>query len=155
MDTVKQDQSSIKKIQLDLDTADFSPASLIELMPIVSKLNVLSQEIFQRNYQKGWWHDLETGECIINSRNVGEMFMLMVTELGEGYNGYRKNQMDDHLLHRKMVEVELADCIIRILDYCGAKKINIGLVIAEKLEYNLTRPDHKLENRKLPNGKKC
>lgn len=36
--------------------------------------------------------------------------------------------------------VELADCVIRIMDMCGHYGINLEAVIAEKHEYNKTRP---------------
>ena len=36
--------------------------------------------------------------------------------------------------------VELADCIIRILDYCGHEKIDIEEIIKIKHEFNKTRP---------------
>lgn len=36
--------------------------------------------------------------------------------------------------------VELADCIIRILDYCGKMEIDIEKIIKLKHEYNKTRP---------------
>lgn len=38
------------------------------------------------------------------------------------------------------VAVELADCILRILDFCGKKNIDIEDVIKRKHEYNKTRP---------------
>lgn len=34
--------------------------------------------------------------------------------------------MDDHLPHRKMEEVELADTMIRICDYCGLYEIELS-----------------------------
>jgi hypothetical protein len=100
----------------------------------------------------GWWHDLETGEP--TDRNTGELMMLMVTELAEAFEGFRKNQMDDHLPHRKMEEVELADAIIRILDHAGKKGFDIGAAMVEKLAYNRNRADHKVENRRKAGGKK-
>ena len=77
----------------------------------------------------------------------------MHSELSEAMEGVRKNQMDDHLPHRKMEEVELADCVIRILDYAGAYGLDVFGAIAEKVEYNKKRQDHKIENRKKGNGK--
>lgn len=38
------------------------------------------------------------------------------------------------------IAIELADCIIRILDYCGHTGINIEEAIRVKHEYNKTRP---------------
>ena len=61
--------------------------------------------------------------------------------------------MDDHLPHRRMVEVELADAIIRIADLAGALGCDIEGAIREKREYNRQRADHKLEARNSANGK--
>lgn len=61
--------------------------------------------------------------------------------------------MDDHLPHRKMAEVELADAVIRILDYAEAFGYDIEGAITEKLEYNKHRADHKRENRAKEGGK--
>ena len=52
-----------------------------------------------------------------------------------------------HLLHRPMAEVELADALIRILDFAGMKGYDLGGAVREKLDYNRTRSDHKKENR--------
>ena len=53
-----------------------------------------------------------------------------------------------------MVEVELADCVIRIADYCGARGFDLGGAVVEKMEFNAHREDHKIENRRLENGKR-
>lgn len=113
-------------------------------------LNELSKLCHSANTK--WWTDLETGERI--SRNKGELLMLVVTEIAEAMEGARKDLMDDHLPHRKMEEVELADAVIRILDYCGAYNFDIQGALEEKMEYNKTRLDHSHEARKQPNGKK-
>ncbi len=68
--------------------------------------------------------------------------------------GHRKGLADDKLPHRLMVEVELADAVIRIADLAGALGLDLGGAIAEKLEYNRNRPDHKPENRNADGGKK-
>ena len=62
--------------------------------------------------------------------------------------------MDNHLPHRTMFEVELADAVIRICDLAGATEIDLGAAVAEKLEYNRTRKDHTREARAAAGGKK-
>lgn len=100
----------------------------------------------------GWYTDLETGQPI--KRNFGEVIALMHSELSEALEGWRKNLMDDHLPHRKMIEVELADAVIRILDTAEAEGLDLGGAIQEKFAYNQNRADHKVENRKKENGKR-
>ena len=53
-----------------------------------------------------------------------------------------------------MVEVELADAVIRILDLSGKLDLDLMGAIKEKMEYNSTRADHKRENRNKEGGKK-
>ena len=101
---------------------------------------------------KKWWTNLETGEPI--KRNVGELLMLATSELAEALEGDRKNLMDDHLPHRKMIEVELADAIIRILDTAGGLGLDVGGAFEDKMAYNASRRDHTIEARKLADGKK-
>lgn len=111
------------------------------------------QEICHGNAKEAGWHtDLKTG--LPKERNKLELIALMHSELSEALEGVRKNSMDDKLPHRKMEEVELADTVIRILDYCGLYELDLAGAILEKLEYNKNRADHKLENRLKANGKK-
>jgi len=105
--------------------------------------------------RSGWWTNLNTLEPVkITQELVGDKLMLIVTEIAEAKEGYRKNLMDEHLLGRPAIEVELADAIIRIADLAGALNLDLSGAIIDKIEYNRNRPDHKIENRKLPNGKK-
>jgi hypothetical protein len=100
-----------------------------------------------------WWIDLKTGEDQRMANNVPEKLMLIVSEVSEAMEGHRKNLMDDKLPHRPMVEVELADAVIRIFDLAGAKGYDVAGAIVEKLAYNAQRADHKPENRLAEGGK--
>lgn len=113
-------------------------------------LNHLCAEIHALN--KRWWVDLDTGLPI--ERNVGELLMLIVSEIAEAMEGHRKNLNDDKLVNRPMLEVELADAMIRIFDLAGGMRLDLGGALLEKLTYNVHRVDHSIEHRKSANGKK-
>lgn len=116
-------------------------------------LNNIAKHCHSAAVMAGWWNDLKTGEDLHGKRNIGELIMLMVTELSEAFEATRKNLNDDHLPHRKGVEVEMADAIIRIMDFAGSMKLDIGGALVEKMRFNAIRPDHKPQNRKQQNGK--
>lgn len=124
---------------------------------ISSAINFLSFWIHKDT--KAWWRDLDTGESVLKYPKkhlntwIGTKLMLVCSEISEAMEGLRKDQMDDKLPHRKMIEVELADAVIRILDLAEGLELNIGGAMAEKLEYNRNREDFKVENRKKEGGK--
>jgi NTP pyrophosphatase (non-canonical NTP hydrolase) len=99
----------------------------------------------------GWWNDPATGKP--KDRNVPEMLCLIHSEVSEAMEGFRKDLMDDKLPHRPMLEVELADAVIRCFDTAKGLGLDIAGAIAEKLQYNCNRADHKPENRTTENGK--
>jgi NTP pyrophosphatase (non-canonical NTP hydrolase) len=102
-------------------------------------------QIHCANVEAGWYD---------KPRETGTSLMLIVSEVAEAMEADRKNLTDPHLPHRRGCEVELADALIRILDFCAHKGYDIGAAVEEKIEYNRHRLDHKRENRQQLNGKK-
>ena len=128
----------------------------------VQSVSELQEEIHNDNGLAGWWTDLDSGNNLaeevhkstrLGKALVAEKLCLIHSEVSEAMEGSRKNLMDDKLPHRKMLEVELADAVIRILDLCGALNLDLDGAIAEKRKYNKTRPDHQIENRTKAGGK--
>ena len=129
------------------------------------ELNVLRElqaGIHEDNVKAGWWTDLKSGVDLANEARLGTRFgkalvaeklALIHSEVSEGLEGARKGLPDDKLPHRPMLEVELADACIRILDLAGALGLDLAGAMQEKLIFNITRPDHKIENRVKENGK--
>lgn len=75
--------------------------------------------------KKGWWD---------NKRNEGELIALMHSELSEALEAMRNHGRKEDIAE------ELADCCIRIFDYCGAKEINLEKSLLKKIEFNKSRP---------------
>lgn len=113
------------------------------------ELKELQDKCWMTSMAAGWWN---VGP--ISPETFATKLALVHSEVSEALEAGRKDLMDDHLPHRKGVEVELADAIIRILDLAGALKLDIEGAILEKMEYNAQRADHKPENRAAANGKK-
>ncbi len=111
-------------------------------------LNQLRDEIHENAKNKGFWD---------KERETGTLLMLCVSELAEAMEADRNGLYADLELIEKdkenfidfkwsfensikdTFEDELADTIIRILDLCGAKGIDIEKHIELKMKYNATR----------------
>lgn len=86
-------------------------------------LNVLAKEAYMIAKSKGW-HDEE--------RETGTVLALIHSEVSEALEADRKGDSDGFA-------EEIADVMIRCLDLCGAKGIDIDTVLSRKMEYNKTR----------------
>jgi NTP pyrophosphatase (non-canonical NTP hydrolase) len=98
----------------------------------------------------GWWGGIDPIEDV---HVVPAKLCLIHSEISEAMEGHRKGLMDDKLPHRSMLEVELADVVIRVGDLAGRLGLDVGGAITEKMAYNRNRADHKPENRAKKGGK--
>jgi len=106
------------------------------------------------SHDPGWWNDPATGKAHeLTPERFAQKLCLIHSEISEAMEGHRKGLMDDKLPHREMVEVELADAIIRIYDLAGRAGYDVIGAAVEKLEYNAHREDHKPESRTQLGGK--
>lgn len=128
-------------------------------------LNAVLEECHNNSVRGGWWLDPVTGLSLLpfsHEKNADHLIPYVIatkialihSEVSEALEGYRTDAMDDKLFHRRAIEVELADIIIRVGDLANALGLDLGETIKEKFKINATRADHKIENRKKPGGKK-
>lgn len=134
---------------------------------IAEGVNNLVDACHGASYAAGWWTDKDTDldlrrvvtspanavERLIAKLMVPTKLCLTHSELSEAMEGYRKGLKDDKLPHRLMLEVELADSVIRIADLAGALGLDLGGAIVEKMAFNAVRPDHKPDARSAEGGK--
>jgi hypothetical protein len=119
-------------------------------MGIKEEINSAVDICHNASCASGWWNSVDVREKHV----IPAKLCLIHSEISEAMEGDRKCLMDDHLPNRKMFEVELADAAIRIFDLAGACDLDLGGAIADKLIYNSSRSDHKIEKRNADGGKK-
>lgn len=131
------------------------------------RIKDLCKEAHKTSRLKGFWgaygKDLATHKAYyVHNRNLSEMLMLIVTELGEACEALRQDKrqdisegeqitidlssfkekrkkIKDFYWQKDTFEDELADVFIRLGDLCEALDIDIEWQIRKKLEYNKTR----------------
>jgi hypothetical protein len=110
--------------QMELEGVIPTPKTIEELTILVHKIA----------REKGWWDSI---------REAGTMHMLMVSEIAEATEEARKGSAPIYYNPNSSKPegelIELADAVIRIMDYCGFLGWNLQKAIELKIKYNETR----------------
>ena len=107
-------------------------------------INEAAKEIHENARAHGWWDE---------ERSFPEVLALIHSEISEALEEYRNGHGATEIYYGdngkpEGIPIELADAIIRILDYCGYAGIDIDAAITGKHGYNKSRPFRH-------GGKKC
>ena len=104
----------------------------IELETFKQNLTMFMHEVHNNAVDHGF-HD--------EYRTHGDYISLMHSELSESFEEHRNRKPMVYMENGKPegIAVELADCVLRILDWAGMMGVDMASIMVMKHEYNKTR----------------
>jgi|SRR5690554_806715 len=98
--------------------------------------------------EKGWWDpyglDTRRGCFALSVDEILAKIALIHAEASEAVEAVRRGEpviWRDESGKPEGLAIELADIVIRVMDLCGGLGIELEEAIAEKIEFNATRPE--------------
>lgn len=120
----------------------------IERESFIMSFKRIQHACWRTAVEKGWYdkdrrlNAVEMADDLreyIQHLKNGTRVALMHSELSEGLEGERKTLMDDKIPEFKMIEAELADTIIRAMDFAEENNLRLAEAIIAKANFNKTR----------------
>ncbi len=127
----------VKSVKVNVDSeytlyeiigGEFRP---FDVSNFVFNWNKIADDVNKTAVEKGWWD---------KERNDGEIIVLMHSELSEAVEALRHgNPPSDHIPEFTGAEEELADVVIRIMDFAKARGHRVAEALEAKILFNNTR----------------
>ena len=102
-----------------------------EIKMFKEEFDKLSKMIWKNAVEHGFWKE---------PTNDGEKIALIHSEVSEALESLRQgNPSSNKIMEFSSLEEELADAVIRIMDYAYGKNLDLAGAILSKIEYNKSR----------------
>jgi NTP pyrophosphatase (non-canonical NTP hydrolase) len=116
------------------------PFSAAEKLRFEDAFSLVQEAVFMNSSAHGF-HDEGFDEKGVPRKNFSEQIALMHSELSEALEAHRKGiDRSEHIPDFTAVEEEIADLVIRAMDFAELRGLKLAEAIMAKHEFNKNRP---------------